>query len=64
MKKISMKNLDSNVLGDVVAEAQVIKKLVHPNILYMKDAFEVGDDFVIIKEFAKNGNLNSEIRRR
>lgn len=42
-------------LRNLRTEIEILRKLQHPNIIAMLDAFETKNDFCVVTEFAQGG---------
>ena len=47
--------LTSRAAAPRLQEIEILRKLQHPNIIAMLDAFETKNDFCVVTEFAQGG---------
>jgi NIMA (never in mitosis gene a)-related kinase len=57
MKKINMKHIKLKNQKEALKEAQILKKLRHPNIIRYYNSFVDEDHLYIIMEYAEAGDL-------
>ncbi|MCQ2821664.1 MAG: protein kinase, partial [archaeon] len=62
MKTIHKRNQSKEEEENLMNEIEILKKLDHPNILKINDFYSLGNDYNIITEYCKEGELFNEIK--
>lgn len=57
MKQINLQNLKSDIQKEAFREAQILKKVKHPNIIQYFNSFKEKNFLYIIMEYAEGGDL-------
>ncbi|EAX89460.1 CAMK family protein kinase [Trichomonas vaginalis G3] len=55
------KELKENYRATFKQELTVLSNFIHPNIIGVYDAFEEGDDYVLVLEYCENGTLQDKV---
>lgn len=61
IKKIDLLQFKKRNKNDVHKEAQILRKLKHPNIIRCYNSFVEGNILFIVMEYAENGDLHQVI---
>lgn len=62
-KEVGIKDVKGKISDEAVTEANILKKLTHPNIVQYIDIVKIRNQTSIIMEFIDNGSLYNYIER-
>lgn len=63
-KKINLEGLNSSEQQGCMLEVNLLKNLVHPNIVEYKESFLTSNQMIIIMEYCEVGDLAYHIRKK
>eukprot|EP00927_Polykrikos_kofoidii_P082896 TRINITY_DN8362_c0_g1_i1.p1 TRINITY_DN8362_c0_g1~~TRINITY_DN8362_c0_g1_i1.p1 ORF type:complete len:1015 (+),score=208.26 TRINITY_DN8362_c0_g1_i1:139-3183(+) len=64
MKEINLACMPAKAQKEATAEASVLRSLSHVNVIAYYDTFSEGSKLCIVMEFADDGDLSADVRRR
>ncbi|RYG91055.1 hypothetical protein EON65_59405, partial [archaeon] len=63
LKRISVDMMNEKAREKCLKEVRLLQSLDHPNIIRYMDSFIVGNDLIIVYEFAAAGDLKRQLRK-